>query len=91
MEFVLQRSYAATTSREPSRTAAIGAEGFGFEPPRASAHTLPPLVPGAAQFALAPGEQYAIDASAVIASHADVDHIELARLFFAAVELAQPR
>lgn len=86
MEFVLQRSYAAAPGR-PDRTAAIGGAGLGFDPPVASAHTLPPLEPGATAFALAAGSQYAIDCSALIAGHSDVDHTELARLFYAMVAI----
>ena len=89
MELVLQRNYAAAVPGQPSRTAAIGAHGFGFDPPVPSAGTLPALVPGAESFALAAGRQYAIDASALIASHPDIDHVELARLFFAGVALTQ--
>ncbi|MFC4243848.1 hypothetical protein ACFOYW_10715 [Gryllotalpicola reticulitermitis] len=85
MEFVLQRSYAAAAPGQPARAAAIGAEGLGFDPSVPTAGVLPPLVPGATHFALAAGHQYSIDGSALIASHADVDHIEIARLFFEAV------
>ncbi|WP_344791618.1 hypothetical protein [Gryllotalpicola daejeonensis] len=87
MEFILQRSYAAEASAagRPARAAAIGADGLGFDPPVPTAHKLPPLRPGAAQFALAAGAQYTVDASAVIADHNDVAHAELARLFLAAV------
>ena len=84
MEFVLQRSYAAAAAGRPDRAAAIGSEGLGFEPPIPTAHTLPPLTPGATRFALAAGSQYTIDCSAVIGGHNDVAHPELARLFLAA-------
>jgi hypothetical protein len=87
MEFVLQREYAATAPGRPDRAAAIGGEGLGFDPPVASAHALPPLAPGATSFALAAGGQYTIDASALIADHNDVDHVELASLFRAMVEI----
>lgn len=86
MEFVLQRSY-AVASAMPARSAALGASGFGFSPPVATAHSLPDLKPGAAHFALAAGDQYSIDCSALISDHNDVAHVELARLFFAAVAL----
>ena len=85
MEFVLERSYAAASAGRPARSAAIGAEGLGFDPPVASAGPLPALAPGASAFVVAPGRQYSIDCSAVIAGHNDVDHVELARLFFAMV------
>ncbi|AYG03331.1 hypothetical protein [Gryllotalpicola protaetiae] len=85
MEFVLERSYAAASVARPARSAAIGAEGLGFDPPVASAGALPALEPGAAHFAVEPGHQYSIDCSAVITGHNDVDHAELARLFAAMV------
>jgi len=85
MEFVLQRSYAAESPGQPARSAAIGAAGFGFDPPVATAHTLPALAAGARHFAVSAGTQYSIDCSAVIGGHNDVDHVELARLFYAAV------
>jgi hypothetical protein len=86
MEFVLQRSY-AVASAMPARSAALGATGFGFSPPLTTAHSLPDLKPGATRFSLAAGDQYSIDCSALISDHNDVAHVELARLFFAAVAL----
>jgi len=91
MEFVLQRNYAAVPAAlqgTPARSAALGAEGFGFDPPVSTAGALPPLAVGAEHFALGAGRQYSIDCSAVISGHSDVDHVELARLFFAAVAAA---
>lgn len=87
MEFLLQRSYAAASGHQPARGAAIGSAGFGFDPPVATAHTLPALTGDASSFALAAGDQYVIDGSAVISGHTDIDHVELARLFYAMVEL----
>jgi len=87
MEFVLQRSYAAESVGRPARAAAIGAEGLGFDPPLATARTLPPIVPGASHFGLAAGHQYTVDASALIADHSDVAHVEIARLFVAAASI----
>lgn len=87
MEFVLQSSYATVRPGHPARAAAIGAQGLGFDPAVPTARELPPLTPGATRFALSAGGQFTVDCSAVISGHADIDHIELARLFFAAAAL----
>jgi hypothetical protein len=88
MEFVLQRSYATETPGRPHRAAAIGAEGLGFDPSVPTLHALPPLTQESTRFALAPGDQYTVDCSAIITGHKDVAHVELARLFFAMAGVA---
>jgi hypothetical protein len=89
MEFLLQRSYAAQP-RLPHRAAAIGAEGLGFDPALPTLHALPPLTSRSSRFALAPGRQYMIDCSAVVTGHKDIEHVALARLFFAMAAVTAP-